>query len=703
MLPVMIQAQPGHFLRASDQNIAQYAREILNNVGVTPIAPVREPTEGHLDTPERGAEQPDEVADAPPLENNEGERYLSLIPKHVKGGDVKDLSEFPAKAETKFKEIVLKVAEPILPEKGGKVGQGDKGTLLEKVAEVVENQGNKALDSIAKDLHDKSTHSIKSLVQNQSESSSVSGNPMERVTEMKHPGVSEHHGAHSHVSESTANLLIADSSNNQTTMLLTPGGDLPLTMTIAGQQTPLTFANALLIPMQASLTKEGVQAITQANSEVIDHRLHQHTLNQIDSTTTVSTPPSNDIQGLTIALTLPLGLLPVSPAQLVGGTEAAKALREGMMIESVAHRSLHREHFAAPAATDTIPIGIPSDRPNLFPIPDGREITYIAQMAQMGMFRGKRVEDSKFRMGDGLQLDPGYRLGDLFAIAYLAVLCGASSMTQIGAFVEEHEKWLGRNFDLRRGAPAPLVFMWLFTRVKPAYLTKIILQHIEAITDRSHGRRSRFNAIRMWETNSGLIFGQSKTENRAPSQSQMIRIFDWEDATFILEPAADPDDVRRDVNCRLLMSVDGSQKDLLLKGQKPITSKSQEWNDAYDVISNLELTLYPEWTVGQYKKTQEGVLKINRSFLSNLPLDFNAWNTLFYDRTDVEEQTHWVGEGRFLSFGDVTVSHATDNFELLLQAAHKALLAATNVTGSVEQKRRKLWEDPDELLILIGY
>ncbi len=106
---------------------------------------------------------------------------------------------------------------------------------------------------------------------------------------------------------------------------------------------------------------------------------------------------------------------------------------------------------------------------------------------------------------------------------------------------------------------------------------------------------------------------------------------------------------------------------------------------------------------GYLSRKQEGELKINRNFLSNLPLDFSAWNTLFYDRADVEEQTNWVGEGRFLSNGEVTISHAMDNFDLLLQVGHRALLEATSLSGTIENKRLKMWNDPDELLILIHY
>jgi hypothetical protein len=57
MLPVIIQAHTIHFHRINDQNIAQYAREILNNIGVTPVDPIKGPGEANLDTPGKGADQ----------------------------------------------------------------------------------------------------------------------------------------------------------------------------------------------------------------------------------------------------------------------------------------------------------------------------------------------------------------------------------------------------------------------------------------------------------------------------------------------------------------------------------------------------------------------------------------------------------------------------------------------------------------------
>jgi hypothetical protein len=623
---------------------------------------------------------------------------MPLIPRNITDGEVRDLQDYPAKAETKFKEIVLKVAEQILPEKNGVAKDANKEASVEKTAEAIENESGRILNSLSKDFEGKSELSLKAIVQGPAAPKIMSLEKSEQVTEIKElPNSQSLLGK----SQGKGQNLTTAILGNQTIVPLPGAGTQQIN--VPGHSNLLAVSNALLVPIQTSLTREGVHAVALANPEHIDHALHQHGMKHNEITTPIPTPSVNDIQGLTIALTLPLGLIPVTPTQLINDTEAARGAQEDLSIGSVMHRSLHSGNSSLPTFTDNTALGIPSDKPNLFPIPDGREITFINQMAQMGLFRGKKVEDSKFRMSDGLQLDPGYRFGDLLAIVYLAALCGASSLTQIGAFVEEHEAWLGRYFDLRRGAPAPLVFMWLFTRITPYYFTKIILQHVDAIIDRKHGRRSPLNSIRIWETNSGLIFGQSKAENRAPSQSQFIPIFDWEDATLILEPASEPEEVRKNTQCRLLMSVDAGVRDQLLQGLTPITSKSQEWNDEYDVISNLELTLYPNWTVGQYTKTQEGILKINRSFFSNLPLDFNAWNTLFYDRTDVEAQTHWTVEGRFLSFGDVVVSHAMDNFELLLQIAHKALIASTSLSGSIEQKRLKLWEDPDELMILLGY
>lgn len=701
MMPAALQAYGTNFQRI-DPSIGFIARDALNQIGVFPIPPVPSPGEGDLGRPGSGADEHLEVGDKPPPAGaEEGHRYLPLLPKNMMEGTFRGIQEVPIKMEKDFKGDVLKVAEKLLPDQKGKSETINTG--VEKVAEVVEGKSSQVLDQLSQPKEPSAAHSMKVI--SQAQEGGVKTPQMDLVVEMKIPDASSTGKQPTDSAHANRDVVSAKLSPDSAAklMLVTPpqGLDSSPIPDFNLQGNLLALVNTSLIPIQTSLTKEGAQAIAQANSEHVHHDVHEnhHSLHIQE----LSIPSPTDLQGLTIALTLPLGLLPILPSQLVGAAESLRIGKEDHAIGGVVHRSLHHEKPPPLAATDNTPIVIPSTNPNLHRIPDGREISYIAQMAQMGLYRGKKVDEGKFRLPDGLKLDPGFRLGDLLTISYFASLCGAASLTQIGAFVDEHEAWVVSNFDMRRGLPSPLVFMWLFSRIKPYYFTKIVLQHIEYITDRKKGRSSPFNAIRIWDTNQGLIFGHSREETRAPSQSQILRIFDWAEATLIMEPAKNPEEVRKDVFCKLLLSVSPENKELLLQDASPITTKTEEWNDAYDAVSSLELALYPNWTVGQYTRVQEGVLKLKRTYFSNLPLEFSAWNSLFYPRSDLEEQTVWLGEGRFLSGGEVTISHAMDNFDLLRQVAYKNVLESTTLTGSVEEKRRKFWEDPDEMLIMIHY
>ncbi len=727
-MPTVAYHMHGGHLHKIDPFVSGVAQDVFGGIVVSPVSPIQDPSSGDSGESREEGVPITGAPGKPVVEEDEGRRFVPPFPK-VTGKEIQLDVSFRPKLEGDFKEIFLKVAEKILPPQTGK--ESEKTVQVEKVAEAIENEFTKVVQDLVKNLGESALSSLKMIPKTQQNNnpeamSMIKGDQQGLVVAIKLPADLTPKGGQVD-SKLTGALLevtiaLAKGSQQQITpeslsqqTVISPQQIPQNSQSDGGKENLLLLANTTLIPLQLTLTKESVQAMMQIHGKVnpetehiLHHHHHHHRANNdggFDALSVPSITSSSDLQGLTAALTLPLGLIPVLPPHVINQLDLLKhghLKKDESAVGSIAHKSLQHEKLP-PATSDNTPIQIPSDKPNLHRIPDGREISYLLQMAQMGVHGEKKVTDSAFRLPDGLKLDPGYRLGDLLVISYLAALCGASSLTQIGAFVDEHKEWLESHFDTRRGVPSPTVFMWLFARITPYFFTKIILQHIECITDRKHGRRSPFNEIRIWETDQGILFGQSKTESKGPSQSQIIRLFDWEDATLILEPVNDPAEILRHVSCRLLMSVDATTRDRVLENLQPITSKSQEWNDALDVVSSLELTLYPNWTHGQYKRVQEGILKINRSFLSNLPVDFNAWNTMFYNRTDIEEQTAWVGEGRFLSFGEVTISHAIDNFEQLQKIAYKTVLSATTLSGSVEQKRLKFWEDPDELLILIGY
>lgn len=695
LMPAVFQAHGVHLHRI-DPAIVNLSHDIFSTIGVLPVPRI---DDGGLGSPGEGTEEtPDIDKVGSPDDKGEGRRYQPLIPKKEGEGDVRDIRDIPAKMEKEFKEIVLKVAEKLLPEQD----EIPKAAVVEKVAESTETVSATTIKELVSNLKETPSSGLTTPAANQkNELSQISqGN----LTIVSGADSSATKGAEAVPAQDAAGALINGAAfeksqvNNLDPVVITT----PPHYETGGNN--LAIANTSLIPLQTTLTQEGVQSIAQSNPENLRVAADDKSVKKgFEQTITPPTPASSDVQGMTVQLAAPLGLLPVLPAHVVNLAEGLKGRKEDLSIGGVVHRSLQHERQALASSSDSTPILIPSDRPNLHRIPDGRELAYIAQMADLGMYKGKRVEDSTFRLSDGLKLDPGYRFGDLLVISFFATMCGAASITQIGAFVEDHEEWILSNFDMRRGIPSPLIFMWLFSRITPYYFTKIVLQHIDCITNRRQGRRSPFNSMRIWDTNQGVIFGQSKTETKAPSQGQFLRIFDWSEATLILEPAEDPLEVQRSVNARLLLSVSADQKELLVGRESPITTKNQEWNDGLDSLCNLELSLYPNWTVGVYTKIQEGILRVNRNFVSNLPIDFAAWNTIFYERSDIEEQTVWVGEGRFLTLGEVTVSHAIDNFDLLRQVSYKRLLESKTLEGSIEQKRQKLWEDPDELLILIHY
>jgi predicted transposase YbfD/YdcC len=60
-----------------------------------------------------------------------------------------------------------------------------------------------------------------------------------------------------------------------------------------------------------------------------------------------------------------------------------------------------------------------------------------------------------------------HRLGDLFAIAIVAVICGADSWVDVAMFAQSKRSWLGTFLDLEHGIPSHDTFGRVFARIDP--------------------------------------------------------------------------------------------------------------------------------------------------------------------------------------------------------------------------------------------
>src|SRR3954468_4233489 len=88
-----------------------------------------------------------------------------------------------------------------------------------------------------------------------------------------------------------------------------------------------------------------------------------------------------------------------------------------------------------------------------------------------------------------------HRLGDLFAIAICAVICGADSWVDVAMFAQSKRAWLGTFLDLDRGVPSHDTFGRVFARIDPGAFERCFSRWMASLKDQRAQGGTRLIAI----------------------------------------------------------------------------------------------------------------------------------------------------------------------------------------------------------------
>lgn len=81
-----------------------------------------------------------------------------------------------------------------------------------------------------------------------------------------------------------------------------------------------------------------------------------------------------------------------------------------------------------------------------------------------------------------------HQLGDILAIAILAVVCGAESWVEIEEFELARYEWLEQILELPNGIPSHDTFNRVFSLIDPLEFEKLFVKWVEAISGKLSGQ-----------------------------------------------------------------------------------------------------------------------------------------------------------------------------------------------------------------------
>jgi len=118
------------------------------------------------------------------------------------------------------------------------------------------------------------------------------------------------------------------------------------------------------------------------------------------------------------------------------------------------------------------------------------------------------------------------KLSDLLYILLAALASGASSIDEIGRFMEKRAQWFTTVLGLKEGLPSRQMIWWLLLAVDNSSFEAIILPWLdeargkEALIRSEKSQRPLLPSIIIWESELGLIIGQNAVEMGAENMSE---------------------------------------------------------------------------------------------------------------------------------------------------------------------------------------
>lgn len=349
-----------------------------------------------------------------------------------------------------------------------------------------------------------------------------------------------------------------------------------------------------------------------------------------------------------------------------------------------------------------------------------------------------------------------HKLIDIITIAICGVICNADSFEHIAEFGRAKYEWLKKFLELPHGIPSTDTFERVFSRIDPEEFKSCFMEWIKFVSQltkgeviavdgktlrRSHDNSNGKSAIHMvsaWACASGLVIGQTKTEeksNEITAIPRLLKLLEIEGCIVTIDAMGCQKYIAETIiekNADYVFSLKGNQSNL--HDDVKLFFQTQKENDfkavSFDYHETLDgdhgkIEIRKYWTTSDISwlqgkenwKNLETICMVERErqfdnktvsetsyYMGSI--ENNAENFAHAVRSHwaIENKLHWVLDVSFREDESrIRKDNAPENFAVLRHIALNMIKKETSLKKSIKSKRlRAGWDNNYLLKVLAG-
>jgi predicted transposase YbfD/YdcC len=329
------------------------------------------------------------------------------------------------------------------------------------------------------------------------------------------------------------------------------------------------------------------------------------------------------------------------------------------------------------------------------------------------------------------------------------VISGAETWEQMVWFSRSKEGFLKKFLELPNGIPSKDTINRVFSAIDSERFESCFIEWVNSIADlsdgeivaidgktlrgaKSHGKKSPIHMVSAWATESNIVMGQVKTDeksNEITAIPTLLKILDIAGKTVTIDAMGTQKEIAKEIidnDAAYVLAVKGNQAQLLEDVQDEFRFAKQietvvnedlghgrietrtcsvitdfqfikEQNDWKNLQSVIKIE-----SIREFKNSDKETEKATRYYISSLQNNADSFQSAIRSHWAIENKLHWTLDVGFSEDASrKRAGNAAQNYSVLLKIALNLLKNEKTKKLSIKSKRLRAGWDEDYLLMLL--